>query len=491
MLKFIRVRRRLELKRRAVKKAKAIAKAKAQGKVYVHYRKPRKHVFFSYGPLFLSKRRRFRFPWRRRPGHSRFQVRPKSFQGQGPGPRGFLGKGKIPFYGQRRPAERKGQPYGFQKVSPFKGKKVPFYGQRRAVAQKGLMGQPYGFQKAPSFKGRKGSFYGQKASYAHFNSNYKKKWHSFKTRKPWFPNSKPKFPKPPLDPKAKALMQQRRREAQRKRAVFKIFKGILRHCSLGRLGLYLQKVRWLLGVKRTLRAELKIFIIFLILFRRIWFLFRTFVAKAVRFDFFKDVFFTASFLFFYNALSFRILSGVLLSFLKILGLSYVSLKVNVFLLSNDTITASFLAKFIGRKFVQGYRYREVLSPIMHDLYKASRNVKAPKFMLAASLQKEQFSKAYKNGIIKSFVLKFLYVYKRLYAKFFWLQGSWVNFYFYRFLAFFFKKFSLGLPMLLGFSKKFMFFKQGFLFFFNYDNALFSNNLSFIFNELFFDFFNKA
>lgn len=333
-------------------------------------------------------------------------------------------------------------------------------------------------------------FYGQKASYAHFNSNYKKKWQGFKTRKPWFPKP-PKFPKPALDPKALALIQQRRREAQRKRAVFKIFKGILRHCSLGRLGLYLKKVRWLLGVKRALRAELKIFIIFLILFRRIWFLFRTFVAKAVRFDFFKEVFFTASFLFFYNALSFRILSGVLLSFLKILGLSYVSLKVNIFLLSNDTITASFLAKFIGRKFVQGYRYREVLSPIMHDLYKASRNVKAPKFMLAASLQKEQFSKTYKNGVIKSFVLKFLYIYKRLYAKFFWLQGSWVNFYLYRFLAFFFKKFSLGLPMLLGFSKKFMFFKQGFLFFFNYDNALFSNNLSFIFNELFFDFFNRA
>lgn len=37
----------------------------------------------------------------------------------------------------------------------------------------------------------------------------------------------------------------------------------------------------------------------------------------------------------------------------------------------------------------------------------------------------------------------------------------------------------------------MFFKQGFLFFFNYDNAFFGNNLSFIFNELFFDFFNRS
>jgi hypothetical protein len=152
-------------------------------------------------------------------------------------------------------------------------------------------------------------------------------------------------------------------------------------------------------------------------------LFKSFVARAIRFDFFKEVFFTASFLFFYNAYSFRILSRVLLGFLKILGLSYLSLKVSIFLLSNDTVTASFLSKFIGRKLVQGYRYREILSPIMHDLYKASRNVKAPKFTVAASLRKESFSNTYKNGVIKAFVLKFLYIYKRLYGKFFWIQGS--------------------------------------------------------------------
>lgn len=118
MLKFIRVRRRLELKRRAAKKAKAIAKAKAQGKVYVHYRKPRKHVFFSYGPLFLSSRRQ---SLRRGFGRSRFPARPKAFQG--PGPRGFLGKGKTPFSGHGKHLDRRGplgQPHGFKKVPPRK-----------------------------------------------------------------------------------------------------------------------------------------------------------------------------------------------------------------------------------------------------------------------------------------------------------------------------------------------------------------------------------
>jgi len=67
----------------------------------------------------------------------------------------------------------------------------------------------------------------------------------------------------------------------------------------------------------------------------------------------------------------------------------------------------------------------------------------------------------------------------------------LNFYFYQFLVYFLGKFSKSSGFLLGFSKKFMLQKHGFLFFFNYDNALFNNSLSFVFNELFFDFFNRA
>lgn len=225
----------------------------------------------------------------------------------------------------------------------------------------------------------------------------------------------------PLSPHAKATRRHHLLEGRRRRLVFKIFKGILRHCRLGRLGFYLQKIRKQFSSKFFFKAELKVFIIFIILFRRVWLLFKVFVARAVKFDFFKEFFFTASFLFFYNAFSFRILAGIVFSFLRVLGLLYVPLKVSIFLLSNDTVTAAFLSKFIGRKLVQGYRYREILSPIMHDLYKTSRNVKAPKFALAASIRKQAFSVYYKNDVIKSFVLKFFYIYKRIYAKFFWLQ----------------------------------------------------------------------
>lgn len=205
----------------------------------------------------------------------------------------------------------------------------------------------------------------------------------------------------------------------------------------------------------------------------------------------REIYFTASFLFFYNGHSFKILSNILINFLKFAGLSYTSLKVGFFLISNDTVTAIFLSNFIGRKLVQGYRVRSVLSPIMHDLYKSSRQVSLPKVKMAVNLQKDFFSMPYRSGLIKSFILKFFYIYKRFYSKFFWLQCSWVNFFFFKFLCLFYIKFAGRCTTLLGISRKFMLQKHGFLFFFNYDRAWLHNSLSFVFNEVFFDFTNRA
>lgn len=458
LVRFLRLRRRLKLKKSALNKAKAIAAAKKRGKAYVPVRKSRKRLFFSYRPMFHSKSRNLRF------------FKPRRWS-----------RGRRPFYGSQ------GQPLGSRVHSAHSEEKSAFFKQQgvsRNYADAGssknrpFFGQNFGLKKEAKFSNSFAS--NQKARFSQFAANRKN------FRKEYWQRAQV-----PLSPQEKALRRERLLERRRRRTVFKIFKGILSHCRLGRLGSYLKRIRRLFSPKFFFKAELKVFIIFIILFRRVWLLFKVFVARAVKFDFFKELFFTASFLFFYNAFSFRFLGSLVFSFLRLLGLHYVPLKVSIFLLSNDTVTAAFLSKFIGRKLVQGYRYREILSPIMHDLYKTSRNVKAPKFKLAANLQKQSFSVSYRNGVLKAFVLKFFYIYKRLYAKFFWLQRSWVNFYFYQFLVLFFQKVIKASTSFLGFSKKFMLQKHGFLFFFNYDNALFSNSLSFIFNELFFDFFNKA
>lgn len=447
VLRLVPVRRRLTLKRRALAKAQAKAKAKAAGKVYVHFRRSRKRVFFSYRRLFLGRPKKFKFSRSRSRG-----SRPRNYRSE----RGPLGRGTQPSVRrvpvQPKPGARTGRP-------------VP--------KQHGVFSVQGGGLKA--LKLRKDS---PKGRFSHF---FHKKMRFFKPRK-----GRPV-------PKVAALNRQQLLERKRRGAVFRLFKSILRHCRVSRLGAYVKKLRAYFSSKFLLRAELKIFVIFLILFRRIWFLFQSLGIRLSQFDFFKEIFFTASFLFFHGSFSAKVISRAVLSFLRILGLNYLPLRVGLFLLSNDTVTASFLSKFIGRKLVQGFRYREILNPIMHDLYKTSRSIRAPRYTLASQLTNRGafFSSSYKNGVIRSFILKFFYIYKRFYGKFFWLHCSWINFYFYKVLVFFFKKASSGLPFLLGFSKKFMVLKQGFLFFFNYDNAFFRNSLSFVFNELFFDFLNRA
>jgi hypothetical protein len=218
VIRFLSLRRSLKRKRRALAKAKAIAKAKAQGKVYVPYRKPRKHVFFSYGPLFHSRSRKFRFFRQRGPGH-------------------------------RRPFDKRGhfgQRYALSKGASFKAKGIPYRPKPRFAHF--------------NYKNKRNAFLYKDKEDPKDSFNYKKKWDAFRRREPFFYKA---------DPKLIALKRQRGLESKRRRAVFKIFKGILRHCSLGRLGFYLKKVRWFLAAKLLLKAELKIFIIFIILFRRI------------------------------------------------------------------------------------------------------------------------------------------------------------------------------------------------------------------------------
>jgi hypothetical protein len=145
--------------------------------------------------------------------------------------------------------------------------------------------------------------------------------------------------------------------------------------------------------------------------------FKTNYVKATSLDFLKNFFFISSFLFFFGGYSFRFFSDFIVSTVGIV-IPAVSVRVCIFLISNDTITASFLAAFIGKKIAQGYRYKEVVMPIVVDLYKVSRRVKATKVGLVTKAVDNFFSAGYRSSIVKSFGSKFFSIYKRLYFKFF-------------------------------------------------------------------------
>lgn len=237
LVRFLRLRRKLKLKKRALKKAKAMVAAKVQGKVYVPLRKPRKRVFFSYRPMFHSKSRNLRFFKQRRRGHRPFRGR--FFAGD----RGFSSNSRKNFY-------KAGGSLGNHAKNP--------------ANHRGFFSHSFGLRKEP--KAISSFAYKQKARFGHFvdSAHQYKKWARW--RQPWLRLIKPPLP---LDPKVKALRLERRLNRRRRRRVFKIFKGILCHCRLGRLGSYLKKIRLCFSSKFLLKAELKAFIIFIMLFRRV------------------------------------------------------------------------------------------------------------------------------------------------------------------------------------------------------------------------------
>lgn len=265
-----------------------------------------------------------------------------------------------------------------------------------------------------------------------------------------------------------------------------IFYTIGRFCNMGEFSKVLQHLRKLFYLSFPLQMEFNFFFIFIILFRRLWHLLQSDSRQSRLFDFLADFYFVTSFLFFYNGYSFRFFYSFVNCVLHFI-VPKLTLKIGIFLISNDSVSARFLSSFVGKKLLQGHRVRATMHPIMRDLHLVSKGVKFTKFNIIDRVDHDGFSSSFRHSVIKSFVLKFFFVFRRLFSKFFFFCSSWINCYFFGFMVVFLELFLLRPSILVGASKKFMSKRHGFLFFFNFDFSFFNSNLFFTFNEIFFDF----
>lgn len=168
-------------------------------------------------------------------------------------------------------------------------------------------------------------------------------------------------------------------------------------------------------------------------------------------------------------------------------------KVAVFLLSNDSLTARFLATFIAKRLVQGYSLRQVLSPVLKDLYTVALTTNMPKSFFATRVGLKGHLE-YRKSFLKSFIVRHIFIYKQLFFRSYKNKRSWFSFALLAFFFYFrkrlryvfrFRLFKHKKMCLLGVSKCFFLQRACFLFFFNYDFSMVVNNFSYVFNEIFY------
>jgi len=147
-----------------------------------------------------------------------------------------------------------------------------------------------------------------------------------------------------------------------------------------------------------------------------------------------------------------------------------------FLISNDNVTAIFLAKYFAIKFSTGHSFRDIVSPVVRDLKRiVIKSVYLPHIKMKVDIAKLGNFLNYRSFIFKKLLFKNFLLYKLLSIKLFFLKASFFNFYMLWYFHFFF---SLQKAFIIGFCKNFFFRKHCFNFFFNYD---FNNFLEKIFS----------
>ncbi len=265
-----------------------------------------------------------------------------------------------------------------------------------------------------------------------------------------------------------------------------IFFMTARFTKMGEFSKALRLFRKFFYLKFPLRIEFNFFFIFIVLFRRLWHLLQLDSRQTRLFDFLADFYFVTSFLFFFNGYNFKFTYSFVRCVLHFI-VPKLLLKIGLFLISNDSLSARFLSAFVGKKLLQGHRVKATMHPIMRDLYLTSKGIKFTKLTIIDKVNHDGFSSSFRHSVIRSFVLKFFFVFRRLFSKFFFFFNSWINCYFFSFMVVFLEFFKQKRPILVGASKKFMSKRHSFLFFFNFDFSFLNSSLFFVFNEIFFDF----
>lgn len=139
-------------------------------------------------------------------------------------------------------------------------------------------------------------------------------------------------------------------------------------------------------------------------------------------DFIRMMFLNTSSLFFFRRLKFDFLRNFLTSIIKFL-VPHLTVKTSIFLISNDTVTARFLSTFIAKRLVQGYAIKQVLSPILKDLYNVAVTTRVSRRFFALRVSGLRGKIEYRKAIIRNFIIKYIMCYKRLFAKVFALNKT--------------------------------------------------------------------
>jgi len=154
--------------------------------------------------------------------------------------------------------------------------------------------------------------------------------------------------------------------------------------------------------------------------------------------------------------------------------SFISpININFFLISNDSINAKFLARFLARKLQLNFRVRELVNPIKRELRGVAGGLLVdPSFSLLGDAEASIFRKEKK--IIFGGILKYLF---NLFFKYYWLMLNLYYFTYFSFISFndFFifmlLKVRLKGAKLIGFAKNYFLAKPFFSLFFNIESSL--------------------
>lgn len=107
--------------------------------------------------------------------------------------------------------------------------------------------------------------------------------------------------------------------------------------------------------------------------------------------------------------------------------SFSGVSVNFFLLSNNHVTASFLASYIGKRLRQGYRLTELINPLRRELVRVRRATQARFRHLIEKGNKPGLASRMNYSSVFSSSLFFLFkIYRQYNGSFFKKQNTFVN-----------------------------------------------------------------
>lgn len=144
-----------------------------------------------------------------------------------------------------------------------------------------------------------------------------------------------------------------------------------------------------------------------------------------------------SYVFYLNSFIIKFLGKFLCSIFSFLLIG-VPFHVSFFLMSNDSITSKFVAKYIAVRLSHGYSIRELLNPIIKEFYLVSLLTKSSPTRYfndnGVFLNTNQSTglAIYRKNVVKTFFMRFSFMYKKHYLKFYNIFYTFLNFYLFSF-----------------------------------------------------------